>query len=94
MLLSLCLVLPACAVSIPSDKLAVASPRPQLAQPDSALTSDCPRPVDTGYAPLSQARTEKLWINDRKALIECGAGRAALRDFYRERDAGLTGAAK
>ncbi|TIX89177.1 dehydrogenase [Rhizobium sp. P44RR-XXIV] len=79
--------LPACAAS---TKYVSPPPPPRLAQPDSALTKDCDAPVDIGSAPLSQSNTEKFWMKDRRALIECRRGKIALRDFYIDRDGRLT----
>jgi hypothetical protein len=62
-----------------------------LAAPDSALTGDCKRPVDIGDSDLTQAQVENFWPQDRKALIECGRSKRALRDFYADRDARLAG---
>jgi hypothetical protein len=62
-----------------------------LSEPDSALTKDCDSPVDIGGDPLSQSKTEKFWMKDRKALIECRRGKGALRDFYADRDGRLAG---
>ncbi|NTJ63756.1 dehydrogenase [Agrobacterium rhizogenes] len=86
MLASLPLVLPACVVSTRSDSLAVPPPPPSLAKPDSALTMDCDLPVDIGKTQLPQAKTEKFWIQDRKSLLDCRRSKAALRDFYADRD--------
>ncbi|WP_271025271.1 anaerobic dehydrogenase [Rhizobium sp. RCAM05973] len=62
-----------------------------LANPDSALTQDCDKPVDIGKAALTQEQAENLWIKDRGALVACRRSKAALRDFYAERDRGLAG---
>jgi hypothetical protein len=62
-----------------------------LAQPDSALTKGCDDPVDIGDSALPQSKTEKFWMKDRRALIECKSGKAALRDFYADRDRRLAG---
>ncbi|KEA07471.1 dehydrogenase [Rhizobium rhizogenes] len=88
MLAALLLALPACAAS---TKYVSPPPAPSLAAPDSALTKDCPRPIDIGDKALTQAQVEHFWPQDRKALIECGRSKAALRDFYAERDRGLAG---
>nr|WP_210334703.1 dehydrogenase [Rhizobium leucaenae] len=86
MLAALLSALPACAASTK-----FASPPPQLAAPDSALTKDCARPVDIGSAAMTQAAAEKFWTKDRQALVECRRGKAALRDFYADRDRRLAG---
>jgi hypothetical protein len=64
---------------------------PHLAAPDSALTKDCPRPVDLGDKELTQEQTEGFWIKDRSALIACGRSKRALRDYYADRDRRLAG---
>ncbi|WP_292325649.1 anaerobic dehydrogenase [Mesorhizobium sp.] len=40
---------------------------------------------------MTQITVERLWISDRKALIECGRSKKALHDFYQERDAAIVG---
>jgi hypothetical protein len=85
-LISLLLALPACSAS---TKFVSPPPTPHLAAPDSALTKDCDDPVDIGDAALPQAKLEKFWMRDRQSLVECGRGKAALRDFYADRDARL-----
>ncbi|NKJ03154.1 dehydrogenase [Rhizobium sp. SG741] len=85
-LAALLLALPACSAS---TKYVSPPPAPSLAAPDSALTKDCAQPVDIGKDALAQSQTESLWIKDRKALIDCRRSKAALRDFYAERDRGL-----
>jgi hypothetical protein len=37
----------------------------------------------------TQRETEGAWATDRVALVECGADKAALVDFYDKRDAAL-----
>ncbi|RJT32868.1 anaerobic dehydrogenase [Mesorhizobium waimense] len=49
----------------------------------------CLGPVRLPSGELTQRDVERLWISDRKALINCGKRHAALRDFYHERDADL-----
>jgi hypothetical protein len=88
MLISLLLALPACAAS---TKYVSPPHAPQLEKPDSTLTKDCDQPVDIGDAALPQNKTEKFWMKDRKALIECRRGKGALRDFYADRDSRLAG---
>ncbi|MBX3558558.1 MAG: anaerobic dehydrogenase [Chelatococcus sp.] len=39
---------------------------------------------------LAQHEVERLWGQDRANLVECGEGKAALRDFYRDRDSRLS----
>lgn len=55
---------------------------------------DCLGPVRLPKGELSQRTVERLWISDRKALIECGRRLRALREFYSERDAAVRGAVK
>ncbi|TGP65622.1 anaerobic dehydrogenase [Mesorhizobium sp. M2D.F.Ca.ET.225.01.1.1] len=40
---------------------------------------------------LTQRTVERLWISDRKALIDCGSSKKALLDFYHDRDAAILG---
>ncbi|TIV39000.1 MAG: anaerobic dehydrogenase [Mesorhizobium sp.] len=40
---------------------------------------------------LAQRTVERLWISDRKALIDCGRSKNALRDFYHDRDTAILG---
>ncbi|PBB94989.1 dehydrogenase [Mesorhizobium sp. WSM3862] len=85
----LCLTAAGCA-STQSIKVTV--PPPALAQPDRALVAACARPVRLAQdGVLTQITGERLWISDRKALIECGRSKKALRDFYQERDAAIVG---
>lgn len=37
----------------------------------------------------TQGQTERQWAKDRVALVECGADKAALVEFYDKRDAAL-----
>ncbi|PKA40657.1 anaerobic dehydrogenase [Rhizobium sullae] len=53
----------------------------------------CVGPVDLGSDALTQARLEQLWMKDRERLLSCARRHLALRDFYADRDAGLTGKA-
>jgi hypothetical protein len=53
----------------------------------------CLGPVRLPKGELTQAAVEKLWISDRKALIECGRRNTALRDFYADRDKAIRGKA-
>lgn len=63
-----------------------------LRKADSMLLEKCVGPVDIGDKPLAQAQLEKLWIKDRERLLSCARKHLALRDFYADRDAGLSGA--
>ncbi|TPJ08349.1 anaerobic dehydrogenase [Mesorhizobium sp. B2-8-1] len=51
----------------------------------------CLGPVRLPKGELKQKDVERLWISDRKALIECGSRLKVLRDFYHDRDASLRG---
>lgn len=86
MLASLCLVLPACAASTK-----YVSRAPVLAPPDSALMKECDLPKNLGESALAQAQLERLWITDRRRLLECYRRHLALRDFVIDRDAGVSG---
>jgi len=66
---------------------------PRLTKPDSTLLQKCAGPVDLGDKELTQADVERLWISDRQRLLTCVRRHLALRDFYADRDAGLTGKA-
>ncbi|WP_234842911.1 anaerobic dehydrogenase [Sinorhizobium meliloti] len=48
-------------------------------------------PIDLGQSGLMQAQLEKLWITDRKRLLECYRRHMALRDFVLDRDDALRG---
>jgi hypothetical protein len=63
-----------------------------LRKPDSVLLERCKGPVDLGDKPLAQAQLEKLWITDRERLLSCLRKHLALRDYYADRDAGLSAA--
>lgn len=86
MLTGLLLALTACADSIQSSTEA-----PRLNDAPAALTQDCSRPVRIPDRELTQAEVEELWLRDREALIACGLNRAALQEFYENRDALLRG---
>ncbi|TPL36914.1 anaerobic dehydrogenase [Mesorhizobium sp. B2-4-8] len=51
----------------------------------------CLSPVRLPKGELKQKDVERLWISDRRALLECGRRSKALRDFYHDRDASLRG---
>lgn len=53
----------------------------------------CAGPIDIGDGPLTQARLEQLWTTDRERLLSCARRHLALRDYYADRDAGLSGEA-
>ncbi|RWO20744.1 MAG: anaerobic dehydrogenase [Mesorhizobium sp.] len=54
----------------------------------------CLGPARLPQGAITQRDVERLWISDRKALIQCGKRLKALRDFYQDRDAALRGAKK
>ncbi|MFC3326190.1 dehydrogenase [Mesorhizobium cantuariense] len=83
-----CLTAAGC-VSIPSDRF-IATP-PVLSDPDRSLLIACLGPVRLPKGELKQTDVERLWISDRKSLIECGRRLKALRDFYHDRDAAIRG---
>lgn len=89
MLAALPLALAACSVSTRS--VSPVKP-PVIAMPDSALLSECKRPVKLGNGPLTQADVERLWITDRSALLDCYRRHLALRNFVVDRDDRLRGA--
>ncbi|MEK1891964.1 MAG: dehydrogenase [Rhizobium sp.] len=90
MLTALCLALPACAVSTRSDKLVVVPPPSKLTKPDSVLLERRVGPVDLGDKELILALLEFYWKKDRDRLLLCARKHLELRDFYADRDAGLT----
>lgn len=55
--------------------------------------ADCLGPVRLPKGELTQRTVERLWIKDRKALIECGRRLRGLKEFYAERDAAIRGKA-
>ena len=69
-------------------------PPPTLSEPDRALVRACLGPVRLPKGELKQGDVERLWISDRKALIDCGRRLRGLKEFYAERDAAIRGDAK
>lgn len=63
---------------------------PVLNPPPPALEAECADTVPLPHRQLKQREVERLWGQDRANLVECGEGKAALRDFYRDRDARLS----
>lgn len=57
-----------------------------MLEPDLSVLKDCLGPVRLPKGVITQRDVERLWITDRKALIDCGKRHKALRDFYHERD--------
>lgn len=93
--------LTACFASTPSGGPAIVA---ETARLDRALTQQKPpaedlRPcADPVVIPrglrLGAGPVERLWRRDRLALVECGARKAAVQQFYDDRDAGVAAAAK
>lgn len=52
--------------------------------PDSELLKACERPGEIPNKPLVQRLVEKLWISDRKKLLDCAARQGALADYIRD----------
>lgn len=73
-------LLAACADSIRSTE------PPQLDPVPAALAATCPRPVVLPSRALTQSEVEAFWLTDRRRLIECGASKAAVVEFYTNRD--------
>ncbi len=86
MLVGLLLVLTACADSIKS----IDGP-PQLDPIPENLTNRCARPVVLPDRELTQEEVEMYWLNDRANLVACGLSRDAILEYYRKRDALITG---
>lgn len=72
-----------------SRSISAPPPPPMLSEVDRTLLVDCLGPVRLPAGAITQRDVERLWITDRKALIDCGKRHAALRDYYLERDAAL-----
>lgn len=75
-----------------ADSIRATEP-PQLDQAPDGLLAACPRPVRLPDRSLMQAEVEAFWLTDRRRLIECGASKAALREYYVNRDALITASA-
>lgn len=63
--------------------------RPTLEPAPAALRQPCAAPVVIPAGAKTQRETEGAWATDRVALVECGADKAALVEFYDKRDAAL-----
>ncbi len=61
---------------------------PRLDRPDSRLLADCELPVLIP-SKITNAQLERLWGNDRAALLKCGWNKKAVQDFYLNRDNAL-----
>ena len=84
--------LAACGSSVAIDSRPVA----ELAHaaPPAELTADCADPVAIPPGPLNEGPAERLWISDRRALLDCGERHHGLAAFIAGRDAGLAGVKK
>lgn len=49
----------------------------------------CEGVVDLPNRALTQRDVERLWIGDRKSLIQCSKRHKALADFIKQRDGAL-----
>lgn len=67
------------------------------AKPSADLRRPCGGPVGLRAAiragKASAGETERLWKQDRRELVDCGARKQAVQDFYDDRDARISGAA-
>lgn len=53
----------------------------------------CALPVAIPNRDLSEGETERLWYEDRIALVICGRRKLAVDSFYETRDAKIAGSA-
>ncbi len=67
-------------------------------RPPPEILRECAKPVKLVVRPgrntpirktLSAGETERLWRADRLALLDCGARKGAVQDFYADRDAAI-----
>lgn len=65
--------------------------RPRLTAPAAQSMAACKLPSDLPPGEMSQKDIEKYWGLDRKHQLECAKRHAALRDFIKDRDGGITG---
>lgn len=89
MIALVCLTAGGC-VSTRSASIVKAADRPFIIAPDSSLIKACKGVVDLPDRALTQRDIERLWISDRKSLIECAKRHKALADFIKQRDGGLS----
>jgi hypothetical protein len=82
-----CLMAAGC---VSTRSISAPPPPPLLSEVDRALLAECLAPVRLP-AKLTQREIERLWISDRRALIECAKRHKALGDYYKDRDARLRG---
>lgn len=82
-----CLMAAGC---VSTQSISAPPPPPLLSEVDRVLLETCLTPKRLP-AKLTQREIERLWIADRKALLECASRHEALRDYYKDRDARLRG---
>lgn len=85
LLTTLALVLLASCASTP---LAV---KPTLTPPSTVMLRACDYPAELPLEGLTVAGVEDYWLRDRAALLDCGAAKAAVQDYYLTRDRALSG---
>jgi hypothetical protein len=78
---------------VSTQSIKVATPPPTLSEPDRSLLVLCLGPVRLPKGQLLQKDVERLWISDRKSLLDCGRRLKVLRDFYAVRDKAIRGKA-
>lgn len=97
MILALAFAVTGCAASIRSDgetavaETAALDKRLPQEKPSAETLRDCADPVVIPDRDLSEGETERLWREDRIALVRCKKGKQAVIRFYRIRDAGIAG---
>lgn len=74
--------------SCASTPLAV---KPLLTKPSIVMLRPCEGPVRLPEAGLTVAEVENYWLQDRAALLDCGASKEAVQDYYDTRDRALSG---
>ena len=79
-----------CGPSVRVDTKAVTELNDVRAQAPEAFTRPCHAPVDL-VGELSAGAVEKLWAQDRIALVACRDEHDLYVGFIRRRDAGLAG---
>ena len=65
--------------------------KPLLTKPAETLLAECGVPQHLPEAGLTIAEVEFYWLRDRAALLDCGAMKQALQDYYTQRDRALAG---
>lgn len=71
--------------------VSVRAERPELQAAPVALTAPCTSPILIPSRKLTKAEAEGLWAGDRAALVTCRDTKSGLIEFYRTRDANITG---